>query len=146
MLPGLCQHAARERVVVEAAKLDGYGVCYFIVKNCEGHLVRVGIGGRSVRVNNLSTPENPQRYIHVCVWFSMNRCACTCMYLYTCMQGVYVCAHAHVCIHVCMCVYCMYSVCVHMHVWHAYIYCVHMFIKPIHSQKAICALWRQAPS
>ena len=53
--------------MVEAAKLDEYGVCNFIVKNREGHLVRVGIGGRSVRVNNLSAPENPQRYVPMCV-------------------------------------------------------------------------------
>ena len=53
--------------MVEAAKLDEYGVCNFIVKNCEGHLVRVGIGGRSVRVDNLSVPENPQRYVRMCM-------------------------------------------------------------------------------
>ena len=54
--------------MVEAAKLDEYGVCNFIVKNCEGHLVRVGIGGRSVRVNNLSAPENPRRYVRMCMY------------------------------------------------------------------------------
>ena len=52
----------------EAAKLDEYGVCNFIAKNCAGHLVRIGIGARSVSMNNLSFPENPQRYvrIHAC--------------------------------------------------------------------------------
>ena len=71
---GLCQAAARDRVVAEASKLDEYGVCNFIVKNSVGHLVRVGIGGRSVSVNNLSVPENPQRY------------ACMCTRVYKCMD------------------------------------------------------------
>ncbi len=67
--------------MVEAAKLDYYGVGNFIVKNREGHLVRVGIGGRSVSVNNLSAPASPQRYVRIY----------TCMHVYLC---VYV--HAHI--------------------------------------------------
>lgn len=67
--------------MVEAAKLDYYGVCNFIVKNREGHLVRVGIGGRSVSVNNLSAPANPQRYVYIL--------ACMCTYVCTCIHIIY---------------------------------------------------------
>ena len=46
----------------EVSALDDYGVRTFYVKASSGTLAKIGIGGKSVRIRDLSGIELPQRY------------------------------------------------------------------------------------
>ena len=45
----------------EVSALDDYGVRTFYVKASSGTLAKIGIGGKSVRIRDLSGIELPQR-------------------------------------------------------------------------------------